>query len=122
MLQGRSDHPGRHEPWVALDPEENRQNRKYKYQTREKALAARKQRKNRAHGERRHRAKMHLMAAGEDGRQGGTRSQKTDTKRYLTSAKTTPVTPILAKCAPSETTEEMVPSFKQADMGGVACD
>ena len=45
QLQGQSDHPGRHEPRVAMENGGN-PTRKYKYRSREEALDSRKRRKN----------------------------------------------------------------------------
>ena len=70
QLRGQSDSLGRHDPRTTGgagegDPtkEENKQ-RKYKYEDKETALAARRTRRNRARKERRRRARKHLMAAG----------------------------------------------------------
>ena len=70
QLRGQSDSLGRHDPRTIGgagegDPtKEEKKQRKYKYEDKETALAARRTRRNRARKERRRRARKHLMAAG----------------------------------------------------------
>ena len=69
QLWGQSEGPGRHDLWTAggvgeRTPPNVKNQQKWKHVDRETAMAARKQRRNRARAERRRRVRSHLMAAG----------------------------------------------------------
>ena len=69
QLGAQSEYSGRHDPrvrTVETMKEEPTKQQKYKYESREDALAAKRKRSNRAHRERRRRAVERLMAANEE--------------------------------------------------------